>query len=185
MKGYVIQSAQAIRAAPDLVPDTGGLYGFMLKDAASLQPALDRAGLSLDVMGLGDRPMLYIGASGASLRRRLYDHLRDDSQASTFRMSLGALLTEELELKVRPLASRAAFGFEPEHEARLTQWIGEHLDVAWLPAERPALEERRMIQSQDPLLNISGRRAHDSAWTLLLLRRRCLKRANAGAAVLG
>ena len=124
--------------------------------------------------------MLYIGASGASLRQRLHTHLRDDSQASTFRMSLGALLAEELQLKVRRVPSNHFFGFEPEDERRLTEWICTHLDVAWLVAERPVLEERRLIHSRNPMLNIRGRRAHDSAWTLLLLRRKCLQASKAG-----
>lgn len=174
MRGYVISPAGAIRDNLGCVPDEGGLYGFILKDQASLQPSLDRVGLALDVAGLGERPMLYIGASGASLRRRLHTHLRNDSQASTFRMSLGALLADELNLKVRSVPSTQFFGFEPEDEGRLTHWICTHLDIAWLVAERPVLEERRLIHSRNPMLNIRGRRAHDSAWTLLLLRRKCL-----------
>lgn len=180
MKNYAIHSADAICKDIAAVPECAGLYAFMLKDPAVLAPALDRAGLVMDVMGLGQAPLLYVGASGDSLRRRLACHLRDDTQGSTFRQSLGALLAEELSLTIRPVPSRHVFGFIPADEARLTRWMRDHLQVALRPAMRPAALERRAIADQDPLLNITGRRAHDTAWTLLLLRRKCVEQACAG-----
>lgn len=171
---YVIHPGCAIHQDITRAPDVGGLYAFMLKDPASLAEPLERAGLVMDVMGLGQKPLLYIGASGDSLRGRIRCHLRDDTQNSTFRMSLGALLADELNLKVKPIPYRAVFGFVRADEARLTAWMCEHLDIGVLPASRPIELERRHIQRHDPVLNITGRRAYDSAWTVLLLRRRCL-----------
>ena len=179
-KTYVIHSADAIHHDITLAPDVGGLYAFMLKDAAQLAEPLERAGLVMDVMGLGQKPLLYIGASGDSLRGRIRCHLRDDTQNSTFRMSLGALLADHLDLKVKPIPYRGVFGFVRADEARLTAWMCEHLEIGVLPASRPIELERRHIQKHDPVLNIIGRRAYDSAWTVLLLRRRCVDQTLVG-----
>ncbi|WP_426038408.1 GIY-YIG nuclease family protein [Brevundimonas sp. DC300-4] len=181
-KTYVIHSADAIHRDITLAPDVGGLYAFMLKNPDHLAEPLERAGLVMDVMGLGQKPLLYIGASGDSLRGRIRCHLRDDTQNSTFRMSLGALLADQLDLKVKPIPYRGVFGFLRADEARLTAWMCEHLEVGVLPASRPIELERRHIRQHDPVLNIAGRRAYDSAWTVLLLRRRCLDQTLVGSA---
>nr|WP_314188139.1 hypothetical protein [uncultured Brevundimonas sp.] len=173
-KTYVIHSADAIHSDITLIPEVGGLYAFSLKDPSVLAEPLARAGLTMDVMGLGQRALIYIGASGDSLRRRVRSHLRDDTQTSSFRMSLGALLSDDLGLTVKPVRHKRVFGFVPKDEARLTAWMIEHLDVGVLPASRPMALERRAITQSDPVLNIQGRRVHDAAWQVLLLRRRCL-----------
>ena len=173
-KTYVIHPADAIYRDITLIPEVGGLYAFSLKDPSALAKPLARAGLTMDVMGVGQRPLIYIGASGDSLRRRVRSHLRDDTQTSSFRMSLGALLSEDLALNVKPVRHKRVFGFVPQDEARLTAWMIQNLDVGVLPAVRPMDLERRAITQNDPMLNIQGRRAHDAAWQVLLLRRRCL-----------
>jgi hypothetical protein len=106
-------------------------------------------------------------------------HLGDDSARSTFRMSLGALLQEDLELTTRSVGRGGAFGFDAEGERRLTAWMCEHLTIAVRAARHPVIEEHRLIAATDPLLNINGRRRSDSAWTLLTLRRRCQSEAGA------
>ena len=183
-KTYVIHPADAILSDVTVIPDVQGLYAFMLKDAEALAGPLERAGLAMDVMGIGKAPLIYIGASGDSLRRRVRCHLRDDTQNSTFRMSLGALLIDQLGLTVKPIPYKGVFGFTRPDEARLTAWMAEHLDVGVLPAVRPLEMERRAIIQEDPVLNISGRRAHDAAWQVLLLRRRCLDQTLVDAAAM-
>ena len=131
----------------------------------------------MDGGALGGKPLLYIGASTISLRRRLAHHLADDSQRSTFRMSLGAVLSDTLELRLRACSHPQFFGFERDCEARLTSWMACNLLVATRSATSPAILERRLIRSQDPTLNINGRRRRQSAWSLLMLRRRCLTQA--------
>ena len=87
---------------------------------------------------------------------------------------VGALLSDDLALTVKPVRHKRVFGFVPRDEARLTAWMIQNLDVGVLPAVRPMDLERRAITQNDPMLNIQGRRAHDAAWQVLLLRRRCL-----------
>lgn len=169
---YMIQSAGAIRRQPLLVPDGPGLYAFLLNDASALDPALDALGLQLDSARLGAQPILYLGCSRDSLRRRLKTHLSHDTARSTFRMSLGAVLSTSLQLTPRPVGTPRCFSFDPPGEQVLSAWIDRHVSVALRVARDPAPVERDLIQTADPVLNISGRR-NQAAWTVSMLRRRC------------
>ncbi|WP_262422301.1 GIY-YIG nuclease family protein [Brevundimonas denitrificans] len=171
LSSYLIQPAGAIRGHINFVPEAGGIYVLLLDHPKALDPALHRAGLKLDPLRLGGRAILYLGATDDSLRRRLKCHLSDDSARSTFRMSLGAVLAEQLQLSARPSGVRG-FRFEPEGEARLSRWIEDHVSVAIRESGHALVEEKSLIAMQEPLLNISGRRHKTSAETMLLLRRR-------------
>lgn len=171
LSSYLIQPAGAIRDHIAYLPDTGGIYVLLLDEPKALDPALRSAGLRLDPLRLGGRAILYLGATDDSLRRRLKCHLSDDTARSTFRMSLGAVLAEQLDLKARPSGLRG-FRFDPSGEARLSRWIESHVSVAVRESGHALVEEKSLIAVQDPLLNIAGRRDKTSAETVLLLRRR-------------
>ena len=171
IRAYMIQPVSAMRRHLQIVPETSGVYAFLLDEPHTLQPALDRAHLSMDSLRLGQRDILYLGATEDSLRRRLKAHLSDDTCRSTFRMSLGALLAEELDLKVLPRRGVRYFGFEPESEARLSHWIERHLSVAVRASAQAMQEERSLIAKRDPVLNISGRHHQHGACGGLVMRR--------------
>ena len=130
LSAYMIQPAGVMRRHIDCIPDTGGVYAFLLDDPDALTPALDRARLKLDSLRLGRRAILYLGASGGSLRRRVKAHLSNDTGRSTFRMSLGAVLAEQLDLRVVPNPHVSYFWFEPDGELRLSAWIAANVSVA-------------------------------------------------------
>jgi hypothetical protein len=169
---YLIQPACAMRGHFELLPDTGGVYAMLLDNPAALAPALHRANLQLDALRMGRRDILYLGATEDSLRRRIKSHLSDDSYRSNFRMSLGALLAEELGLLARPRPGCRYFSFEPESEQRLSDWIGTNISIALRTSPHAMVEEKALIGLNDPVLNISQRRAQPSASAVLLLRRR-------------
>jgi len=169
---YMIQPASAMRQHIEMAPESGGVYALLLDTPDALEEALARASLKLDTVRLGSRPILYLGATEDSLRRRLKCHLSTDTCRSTFRMSLGALLAEELRLEARPIDGVSYFGFSPDSEHRLNAWIDAHVTVALRPASNALAEERVLIGSHDPLLNIAGRRLRPSAEAILVLRDR-------------
>ncbi|WP_292035595.1 MULTISPECIES: GIY-YIG nuclease family protein [unclassified Brevundimonas] len=173
MQTYTIQPVSAMRAHPEMIPDVGGLYALILDHPEELDPSLDRAGLKLEEVFLSGRHVLYIGATGHSLRRRLKHHLADDTCMSTFRMSLGAVLMEALGLEVRARPGQRYFGFEPHSEALLSAWIAEHVSVAVRPHARARDVEQRLIARAQPPLNIAGRGANEGAAEMARLRRRC------------
>jgi hypothetical protein len=172
LSSYLIQPAGAMRRHLRMLPDEGGVYALLLDNPKALEPALDRAGLKLDPLRLGQKAILYLGATNDSLRRRLKCHLSDDTCRSTFRMSLGAVLAEELGLTARAIPGQRYFGFEAESELKLTEWIGANVSVAVRASPHALVEERTLIALREPLLNIAGRRPSSSTETVMLLRQR-------------
>lgn len=170
---YMIQPASAMRRYPDMIPDEPGLYALVLDHPEALARALAAARLALEPVRLGHRQVLYIGATGDSLRRRLKHHLSDDTTRSTFRMSAGALLMEELGLTARRLPGQRHFGFEPDSEAILSRWIADHVSVAWRPHAKARETEARLIRKAHPPMNIAGRGGVADAAIMARLRRRC------------
>ena len=169
---YTVQPASVMRQHVQIIPDGPGVYALLLDDPEALEPALRRAGLRLDPLRLGERAVLYLGASEDSLRRRLKCHLSDDTFRSNFRMTLGAVLAEELGLEVRRPQAGRRFSFEPTSEAILSAWIGRNISVAIRESGHALVEEKTLIALNDPLLNIAGRRHQPSVETVVLLRRK-------------
>jgi hypothetical protein len=136
-----------------------GLYSWWADDAA----------LRMLSSSLGSvlQPLVYAGQAGATstrsrkqgkstLRSRVGGlHIRGNVKSSTFRRTLTAALRQPLRLRVvRP------FILDPDDNARLTQWIREHLWVNVQPyADRDTLAEAEavILAALDPPLNIDGR----------------------------
>lgn len=173
MQSYMIQPVGAMRTYPQMIPDVGGLYALILDHPEELDPALDRAGLKLESVFLSGRHVLYIGATADSLRRRLKHHLSDDTCMSTFRMSLAAVMMETLSLEVRTVSGQKYFGLQPASEQILSDWIAQHVSVAFRVHARARDLEQRLIARSQPPLNIAGRGATEGARRMTNLRRRC------------
>lgn len=124
------QKAPLDQAVPH-VPARAGLYAIY-GDADTWQQ-----------LGLGDPPderPLYVGKAEASLvTRDLATHFGDGrTGSSTVRRSFAALLREPLRLMARPRNSKrperfANYGLAPEHDASLTAWMRESLELAVWP----------------------------------------------------
>lgn len=176
MRHYDIIPIGAIIADPTIVPAFGGFYGIAPVDPVVMQTALDRAGLTMDAMGLGVLSFLYVGV-GASLRDCLVPHLRNDSAGSRLRQSLGAILRDDLDLTVRHSAI-GSLRFEPKSEKRLTDWMAASLQVAILRVDRPGQSERRVSGQGEQVVMQRGRRVHDNAWSQVLVRRKTIEDQN-------
>jgi hypothetical protein len=103
------------------------------------------------VLGPGRTSPLYLGRTSSTLNKRI---LRDDlrnTKTSTFRRSLAAILWDELELRCAgPNAIEAA------SDARLTEWMLEHLSVSVVPIfakSNLAVIEGGVLRQLDPPLN--------------------------------
>lgn len=110
-----------------------------------------------------DRP-LYVGKAERSLASRdVGTHFSTGKTgSSTLRRSLAGLLADDLRLTGRPrnLANPGAFanfGLEPAGDARLTDWMLEHLRLAvWTSANDVSLDavETAVLLELGPPLNI-------------------------------
>lgn len=172
ISSYMIQPASAIRPTLRAMPDSAGVYAMLLDRPEALEAALDRAHLKLDPLRLGHRAVLYLGATDGSLQRRLKCHLSSDTSRSTFRMSLGAVLAEELGLIVKPVGYRNLFAFTTESEQALNDWIDANVSIAMRASANALLEEKSLIASHSPVLNIAGRRDRAGAEAVMLVRSR-------------
>lgn len=139
----------------DSVPHAPGLYAIHGEPAAWTQ------------LGLGappdDRP-LYVGKSERSLDSRdVGTHfVTGKTGSSTVRRSLAGLLAVDLDLRGRPRNPArperfANFGLESAGDARLTQWMLEHLQLAvWASPPRESLDpiETAVLNALVPPLNL-------------------------------
>lgn len=139
-----------------LVPPEPGIYSWWsdtgLRD------------LSLDGWLLRDgRRLLYVGicpngtnsASKRTLRHRMKEHCRGPIRRSTLRRALTALLKDELGLQVGK-ASDGKPVLLDGGEVRLSQWMSDHLRVAWMAHASPWVLETELIKSVSPPLNVMG-----------------------------
>ena len=143
LQAIVTEAREALRDlwsfsdAADRVPDQPGLY------------ALHAGATTWCELGLGepqdDRP-LYIGkAEGSLVSRDLRTHFGDGRTGqSTLRRSFAALLHDTLGFRGIPRNTAkpdhfARYGLSPAHDAALTRWMGERLQLAvWPKPDAPA-----------------------------------------------
>lgn len=108
--------------------------------------------------------------SPASLATRISaGHLGHSIDGSTFRLTLAAVLHAELGLEMR-----TSKYLTRESEKALTEWMAEHLAVAWFPVDEAAglaELERAVLQHLDPPLNLEGMPKSDVRSQLSALRR--------------
>ena len=94
--------------------------------------------------------------SSATLRSRIEtNHLSGNVSSSTFRLTLAAILLEELKLEVANPGR-----LSPRSDQALSTWILGHLDLAVAPyPDRDGLGavEERVLDRLDPILNLRGR----------------------------
>lgn len=151
--------------------------GYPLSDAASTVP--NRPGLyaihagvaTWDELGLGDPPdgrPLYVGKAEDSLvARDIKTHFGDGRTGqSTVRRSFAALLHDALGLRGIPRNPAkphhfANYGLSAAHDAALTRWMREHLELAAWPKPSTcefslAEVEGALVLELEPPLNLQG-----------------------------
>ena len=165
-----LHPAQDVVSNSALGAKTRGVYGIFFDRKELL---LERSGyLEFDnklPMEVDDHHLLYIGASIDPLRRRVLTHLTGNSKGSSLRMTLGALLTEELLLDPIAGPSRGYYDFG-HGEARLSEWIVRSTRIGFYPSDDPYDLERHILQSVPLPLNIDQRKKHRFSRYLLMLR---------------
>ena len=141
------------------------------------------AGSSLPGMSNPGSDALYIGVSSNLSEREFDTHFAEGKTGfSTLRRSIGAILKDQLRLRVRPRGIGASktdftnFRFDDEGERRLSAWMLEHLRVAVEPVPQPDELERQLIELACPPLNLKGW-PNPEAPTIRALRRACADEA--------
>ena len=147
-------------ADPSLVPGGRGVYGIAF---AGEQQFLEQSGYydfdRRQPISFEGYELLYVGATGGSLRERLRCHLVGNTRGSSFRQTTGALLAERLNLDPENSGHGPNFGFG-ESEGRLTEWLLNHTAVTYIEDAQPFALEAELLSCIALPLNLTGRRRH-------------------------
>ncbi len=161
----VLEPAQLIRPADILAhieeyEVTHGLYGWWFDGSL---PEVPKG----DCLELDGKHLLYIGiappkdrpirpGSATPVKRRLWrNHLRGSIRSSTLRLSLAALLKDQLGFDFYRDA-RGRVRMTKDHEEQLTTWIEEHAGISVVHHDAPWQLEEALVRNGPPLpLNLS------------------------------
>ena len=140
-------------------PREKGVYAWWFAPGALPVPTDGYAmadGRELLYVGIAPRKPSLAGRESASrLRARLTTHARKDASRSTLRLSLGALLLDELGLTLGIRSGRLNWG--PEGELELTRWMNEHARISWVVDDEPWTLESELLAGISLPLNVDGR----------------------------
>ena len=154
---------------------THGVYGWWFDHSLPLVPrdgCIERDGKHLLYIGIAppkDRPARR-GAPTHVKSRLWRNHLRGSVRISTLRLSLAALLEQDLELAFWR-GKRNRLHMDRHHEDRLSDWIAKHAAVSVMQHDEPWSLEETLVRNGPPLplnLSMSG---HSFRPTLSDLRR--------------
>lgn len=158
-------SWSALVQDPDVIPSSGGVYGWYFTSPPPGVP-------TRDCHRRQRRVLLYVGispgrrGSSGTLQSRLRYHFSGNSSGSTLRKTLGCLLRHELQLDFRRFRSGRTVRFTPEGEERLSEWMSTHARVTWSRCVRPWEVERDLISALSLPLNLESNQAHPFYSTL-------------------
>ena len=153
---------------------THGVYGWWFDNYLSLVPragCIERDGKHLLYIGIAPPKDPVRRGGPIPMKSRLWrNHLRGTVRTSTLRLSLAALLEQELCLSFwRDRRNRVRM--DRHHEARLSGWIAKHAAISVLQHDKPwSLEEALVRNGPSVPLNLSMS-AHPFRSTLRDLRR--------------
>jgi len=170
------QSAAKVLKHPSPVPRTSGLYGWFFRKVPHGVPVNDcvlRDGLTLLYVGIAPSR----SGSKATLRSRIRQHYRSNASGSTLRLTLGCLLGDQLQIRLRPVGTRNRLTFGPEGEKKLSDWMAANALVCWVEHPRPWDLESEVIAALRSPLNVEANAAHPFCATLAALRREIKKKA--------
>ena len=113
-----------------------------------------------------------------TLRHRMRDHFSGNAEGSTLRLTLGCLLSDTLNIRLRRVGSGRRHTFTNPGEIVLDQWMARHARVAWAAVEEPWLVEKRLLSTVSLPLNLQGN-AHPFVSTLKDIRKAAKEAAQA------
>jgi hypothetical protein len=169
LQGFTVVSGRQVAEAADDIPDAEGLYFVFVRRDSGL---LDRSGYAeLDgrpTLSCEGLDLLYVGSTRA-LRTRLRQHVVGDTRGSNLRLTIAAILIEELALV--PIVGRRRSCHFGIGEQVLTRWIETQAVFAFTTCDDPLDVERGLVRQLPLPLNIEFKGNHPHA-TALRARRR-------------
>lgn len=164
----------SILSKPCPVPKAPGVYAWYFKAVPSQVPVAachTHNNLTLLYIGISPKKPPQNGKSPSShtIYNRLRYHLKGNAKGSTLRLSLGCLLSETLDIRLRRVGSGTRMTFA-HGEHILDRWLEENAFVTWLLYPQPWLLEEELIHTLSLPLNIDQNNHHQFYNTLTQLR---------------
>ncbi|MFY0526963.1 GIY-YIG nuclease family protein [Archangium gephyra] len=150
-----------------VLPKKPGIYGWYFQGLPKRVPISachTIEGWSLTYVG--------IASSAQTLQRRISTHFTGNACGSTLRLSLGCLLSSELDIQLRRASGsgkRLTFALD-EGERKLSSWMATHARVVFVEAEQPRTSEKELFRELNLPLNLEGNSQHPFHETLSNLR---------------
>src|SRR5579871_3053412 len=133
-------SVSEIRNEPSIVPAGAGIYGWWFSgrlDGVPLDGTLSRDGRKLLYVGIAPSGPASPGqARTRTLRDRLKNHCRGPIASSTLRRTIAAILASDWEIAFSK-SSAGKLLISSQDEDRLTHWLDENAQVAWVECPEP------------------------------------------------
>ena len=159
-----------VLSKPCPVPEEGGVYGWYFDAVppgivAANHHIVEKA--SLIYVGISPKAPPKNGArpSKQTMRERIRYHYQGNAEGSTLRLTLGCLLSEELDIELRRVGSGKRMTFA-EGEGILSQWMADNAFVCWQQDDAPWLRERELIEELPLPLNLDGNKSNPFAATV-------------------
>ena len=177
-------SREQVLAKPSAVPAEAGVYGWWFDRS---MPEIDDA----QAARRGEWRLLYVGISpkapprngrppsSQNLRTRVTYHYRGNAEGSTLRLTLGALLADELGIQLRRVGSGKRLTFTVQGEQVLSNWMNDHARVTCQRHPSPWEVESILIARFDLPLNLDQNRANQAHQTVSAARGRARDQARA------
>ncbi|WP_186629018.1 GIY-YIG nuclease family protein [Rhodococcus sp. BP22] len=158
--GAQLYNRTEVLTRPCPVPAMPGVYGWWFDQLPSsdidTSDCQKRDGLTLLYAGISPSrpPMNGKAPSKQNIRKRIRYHYRGNAYGSTLRFTLGSLLSEELDIKLRRVGSgRLHFH---QGEWAINDWMDKHAFVSWVTHPEPWVLEGDLIEQYDLPLNLMG-----------------------------
>ena len=156
-----LYSATDCLCRPSPIPTSPGVYAWYFDEVPPGVPieGCHRAlGHTLLYVGIAPKEAkeLAVKPSIRTLRHRMRDHFNGNAEGSTLRLTLGCLLSEALNIRLRRVGSGRRHTFTNPGEIVLDTWMARHARVAWAAVEEPWIEEKRLLSTIALPLNLQG-----------------------------
>jgi hypothetical protein len=159
---------------PSPIPKTSGIYAWYFKETPTQVPVddcVDHNGSKLLYVGISPKkPSRTSKPSTQTLWHRIRSHYRGNAEGSTLRLTLGCLLSDQLEIELRRVGSGKRMTFHSGEE-KISNWMEINAFVTWVSHDEPWKLEDKAIKELSLPLNLKDNIKHRFHRTLSSVRR--------------
>ena len=147
-----------------VVPSVSGIYAWYFSKSPNPKIDIERCwkkdGKFLLYVGISPREPARSGSrSKNNLRKRIRSHMSGNASGSTLRLSLGCLLSKNLNIQLRLTGNTGRLTFV-EGESILSDWMSNFAFVTWVHHDEPWMIEPNIIRELYLPLNLENNKNH-------------------------